>query len=131
MSPVRWLKGVIRISVQGIPVCAVEGTAEVHASADGQAAAPGIGRPVGDTMCRAKGERGFQRVIVRTVGVITVVERGKLRVGHDEVLRKQSTGAKCAAVNDLAPWLDSTNICRVQGASDTCEVPVRDGASEG
>src|SRR4029453_771463 len=65
------------------------------------------------------------------VGVIAVVECGKLWVGHDEILWKQSARAKCAAVNDLAGRLDGTNICCVQSASDTREVTVRDGASEG
>src|SRR5213083_1923901 len=82
-------------------------------------------------MCWANGESGLQRVVVRTVGVIAIVERGKLRVGHDEILREQSARAKRAAVNDLTAWLDSTDICCVQGASDTCEVPVRDEGSEG
>src|SRR5206468_3363884 len=120
MSPVRWLKGVIRISVSEIPVCAVEGTTGVHAPANREAAAPGIRRPVGDTMCGTNGELGLQRVVVRTVGVMAVVERGKLRIGHDEILREQSARAESAAVNDLAAWLDSTNICCVQGASHTC-----------
>src|SRR5207245_10167174 len=98
MSPVRWLKGVIRISVQEIPVCAVEGTAEVHASTDGEAAAPGIRGPVGDAMCGANGEPGLQRVVVRTVGGVAVVERGKLRVGHDAIFRGETNGARGAAV---------------------------------
>src|SRR5215475_1606678 len=131
MSPVRWLKSVIRISVQRIPVCAVEGTAEVHASTNREAAAPGVRRSVGNAMCRPNGERGLERVIIRPVGVIAVVESGKLRVGHDEILRKQSARTKRAAVNDLTPWLDSTDICCVQGTSDTCEVSVRDEVSEG
>src|SRR5437879_13848068 len=82
-------------------------------------------------MCGPNGEPGFQRVIVRTVGVIAVVECGKLRIGQDEILRKQSARAKRAAVNNLATGLDSTHICRVQGASNTGEVPVRDKGSEG
>src|SRR5262245_27787780 len=82
-------------------------------------------------MGRPNGERGLHRVVVRTVGVIAVVECRKLRVGHDEILWKQSARAKCAAVNDLAGWLDRTNICCVESASDTCEIPVRDEASEG
>src|SRR5947209_2443990 len=82
-------------------------------------------------MSRPNGEPGLQRVVVRTVGVIAIVERGKLRVGHNEILRQQSAGAKSAAVNNLAACLDSTYICCVQGASDTRKVPVRDEGSEG
>src|SRR5215470_8199615 len=82
-------------------------------------------------MRRSNSELGLQRVVVRTVGVIAVVECRKLRVGHDEILGKQSARAQRAAVNDLTGWLDGTNICCVQSASDIGKVPVRDGASEG
>jgi hypothetical protein len=70
-------------------------------------------------------------MVVRAIGVIAIVERGKLRVRHNEILGEQSARAKRAAVNDLTAWLDSPHICCVQGASNTCEVAIRDKGAEG
>src|SRR5262245_47581864 len=69
-------------------------------------------------------------MVDRAVGVRSERDGGELRIRHDEILREQTAGTEEATVDDVARWLDRTDIRRVQQPRHRDEIAVRDVRSE-
>ena len=65
-------------------------------------------------------------MIVGAIGVVAIIDAGELRIGHEEILREQSTRSEQPARDDLAPRLHGAEIGRVQQPGNRREIAVRD-----
>src|SRR4030095_2430682 len=74
---------------------------------------------------RPEGKLSLQRMVIRAVGVVAVIDGAELRICGEEILRKQSTRAQSAAGDRLPGRLNRTDIRRVQKPRHRREIAVR------
>src|SRR5262245_58547917 len=72
----------------------------------------------------------LERMVVRAVGVVPVVDSAELRVSNKEVLREQSTRAERATGNCLACGLHRADVRGVQKPRHCREIAVSNRRAE-